>query len=99
MKPASIERHGAEFEGHSIAYTAKPCLLPQAEAQLPDNRAIEGIADAIALGCREAGGTGAAVLMVVQPGERNSYDQQARAVPDKVQPFACMKAQCRGHIA
>ncbi len=49
----------------------------QTEAQLPENLATEGIAEALAMGAREAGGAGAAVLMIVQPGERNSYDQQA----------------------
>ena len=51
----------------------------QDTAALPQNLATEGIADAIALGAREGGGDGSAVLMIVQPGERNSYDQQARA--------------------
>lgn len=49
-------------------------------AALPDNPATEGIAEAIALGAREGGGAGSAVLMVVQPGERNSYDQQVRGL-------------------
>jgi hypothetical protein len=51
----------------------------QDTAALPQNLATEGIADAIALGAREGGGDGSAVLMIVQPGERNSYDQQASA--------------------
>ena len=53
----------------------------QDTAALPPNLATEGIADAIALGAREGGGDGSAVLMVVQPGERNSYDQQASHTP------------------
>lgn len=52
----------------------------QEEAQLPENLATERIAEALAMGAREAGGQGAAVLMIVQPGERNSYDQQARVL-------------------
>ena len=54
-------------------------LYMQDTAALPQNPATEGIADAIALGAREGGGDGSAVLMIVQPGERNSYDQQASA--------------------
>lgn len=51
----------------------------QKAGSLPLNMATEGIAEAIAVGAREGGGEGSAVLMIVQPGERNSYDQQVWA--------------------
>jgi glutathione synthase len=58
-------------------YTVSRCGRSDMDtAALPQNLATEGIADAIALGAREGGGDGSAVLMIVQPGERNSYDQQ-----------------------
>jgi hypothetical protein len=66
-----------------VAMPANTCHFHmQDAAELPPNLATEGIADAIALGAREGGGDGSAVLMVVQPGERNSYDQQASATLD-----------------
>jgi len=55
------------------------------ESRLPDNGALEGIPDAIhtaatavaiAGGSTSASGSGGVVVMVVQPGERNAYDQQ-----------------------
>ncbi|KAK9917481.1 hypothetical protein WJX75_004845 [Coccomyxa subellipsoidea] len=43
---------------------------------LPENHATEEIADAIGAAVREYGTPDAVVLFVVQPKERNSYDQQ-----------------------
>ncbi|KAK9815717.1 hypothetical protein WJX72_008516 [[Myrmecia] bisecta] len=43
---------------------------------LPSNNAMNEIADAIGAAAREYGVDGAVALMVVQPGERNAYDQQ-----------------------
>lgn len=45
---------------------------------LPENHATEEIADAIGAAVREYGAPDAVVLFVVQPNERNSYDQQVR---------------------
>jgi hypothetical protein len=45
---------------------------------LPENHATEEIADAIGAAVREYGTPDAVVLFVVQPKERNSYDQQVR---------------------
>lgn len=46
---------------------------------LPQNYATEEIADAIGAAVEQYGAPDAVVLFVVQPDERNSYDQQVRA--------------------
>ena len=43
---------------------------------MPDNPAITGIPAAIAAAAQAHGAPEAVVVMVVQPGERNAYDQQ-----------------------
>lgn len=48
-------------------------------ASLPQNNATEELADAIGAAVQEYGAPEAVVLFVVQPNERNSYDQQARS--------------------
>ena len=45
-------------------------------AQLPDNDVTSAVADAIGQAVRESAVEGGEVLMVVQPGETNAYDQQ-----------------------
>ena len=57
------------------------CLLSfvagvQVIAKLPDNDVQAQLSDALGLAVRESGIEGAVVLMVVQPGETNAYDQQ-----------------------
>ena len=47
--------------------------------RLPPNNAAAQLADAIIAAAAEFGDTEAAVLFVVQPNERNSYDQQVSA--------------------
>jgi hypothetical protein len=49
--------------------------------RLPANDATGELADAIGAAVREFGVEGAAVLFVVQPNERNSYDQQVCSSP------------------
>lgn len=71
--------HGGDRNLSELTIIRSCTFDMQDTAALPQNLATEGIADAIALGAREGGGDGSAVLMIVQPGERNSYDQQARA--------------------
>lgn len=44
--------------------------------QLPNNDAMNEIADALAAAARAHGARHGVVVMVVQPGERNAYDQQ-----------------------
>jgi glutathione synthase len=44
--------------------------------RLPSNEAMAGISRALAAATRAAGGPNAVMVMVVQPGERNAYDQQ-----------------------
>ena len=53
-----------------------PSPVIQDIARIPANPAIEGIPDAIAAAARAHGAEGGVVIMVVQPGERNAYDQQ-----------------------
>lgn len=43
--------------------------------KVPENKAADGFAKAIAIAFKEIGEASAVVLMVVQPGERNMYDQ------------------------
>ena len=43
---------------------------------LPPNNAMDEIVNAMGLAAAEYGAPGAAMVMVVQPGERNAYDQQ-----------------------
>jgi len=45
-------------------------------SRLPDNPAIQKIPEALAAAAAAHGAPGGAVVMVVQPGERNAYDQQ-----------------------
>ncbi len=46
-------------------------------AALPQNAAMEGIVAALAQAAQASAAPGGVVLMVVQPGEKNAYDQQA----------------------
>lgn len=46
------------------------------QQRLPSNEAMAGISRALAAATAAAGGPGAVMVMVVQPGERNAYDQQ-----------------------
>ena len=54
-------------------------------SQLPDNDVTAAYADAMAAAVQEYGIPHAVVLFVVQPGEKNSYDQQA-CNPSEVAP-------------
>lgn len=47
--------------------------------RLPENHATEEIADAIGAAVSEYGAEESVVLFVVQPNERNSYDQQVHS--------------------
>ncbi|GAB4819324.1 hypothetical protein N2152v2_006370 [Parachlorella kessleri] len=44
--------------------------------RLPPNNAMDNLVDAMAAAAQEYGVEGAVMVMVVQPGERNAYDQQ-----------------------
>lgn len=66
-----------------------PTLHMQDAGRLPSNAAIDGIPDAIASaaaavarnnGFASPQDSGGVVVMVVQPGERNAYDQQVRHI-------------------
>ena len=52
------------------------CAALQTVAQLPENNVTSGVADALGQAASESGIKDAVVLMVVQPGETNAYDQQ-----------------------
>lgn len=57
-------------------YILQRASAPTEEASLPPNNVTAEIADAIAAAVHAYAVEGAIVLMVVQPGEKNSYDQQ-----------------------
>ena len=63
------------MQHHHLASTANGV---QVLAKLPDNDVQAQLSDALGLAVRESGIEGAVVLMVVQPGETNAYDQQVR---------------------
>lgn len=44
--------------------------------RLPANNAMDDIVDAMAAAVADYGAAGGVMVMVVQPGERNAYDQQ-----------------------
>lgn len=48
--------------------------------RLPSNEAMKGIAAAMAAAVATAGAPDAVMVMVVQPGERNAYDQQVSSI-------------------
>eukprot|EP00884_Botryococcus_braunii_P010644 jgi/Botrbrau1/19581/Bobra.0035s0064.1 len=59
------------------AFTLSRASCPeQALKNLPENKAMEQIAAALGSAARESGVPNAVVVMVVQPRERNIYDQQ-----------------------
>ena len=55
---------------------AELCFVLQELSNLPENNATEAISDAIAEAVKTHQEGNGSVLMVVQPGEKNSYDQQ-----------------------
>lgn len=68
---------------HRHLISRHPAAVPVAAEQLPEQGAMGGLAEALAsahAAHRELhpsdGGGGGVVVMVVQPGERNAYDQQ-----------------------
>jgi glutathione synthase len=68
-------------ELHRYLLTLHPTLSDVDVSQLPEQRALQGFAAAIALAHNENCkaqklGADAVVVMVVQPGERNAFDQQ-----------------------
>lgn len=65
---------------------------PQDAASLPDQPAIEMIPDALAAAAKAHGAPGGVVVMVVQPGERNAYDQQV-GPHTLMQPALCCWAE------
>ena len=52
--------------------------IVQEVSNLPANDATAEISDALAAAVKAHGLPGGVVLMLVQPGEKNSYDQQVR---------------------
>lgn len=56
--------------------TPKPCTVIQGEDSLPANDATGEISGALVAAVKAAGVPGGVVMMLVQPGEKNSYDQQ-----------------------
>jgi glutathione synthase len=82
-----LHKHTLGRLASAAAATAGP-ITPQQQQQqrdtlqlldhqrLPSNEAMAGISRALAAATRAAGGPDAVMVMVVQPGERNAYDQQ-----------------------
>lgn len=68
----------------------------QEEASLPPNNVTAEIADAIAAAVHAYAVEGAIVLMVVQPGEKNSYDQQASSTLCRICISWCSTDVCSG---
>ncbi len=75
----------SQLHAHLLQRAARPAAEL---ARLPPNDARGCIADAVAAAAREHGAAGGVVLMVVQPGERNAYDQHARR-PPRQRPTPC----------
>lgn len=68
-----MHRHILEFSDDDTITTNKALLLEN----LPDNNAMDEIADALGTAAKHHHNTpGGVMVMVVQPGERNAYDQR-----------------------
>ena len=69
-------------------------LSMQELSQLPENDVTAAYVDAMAATVQEYGTDGAIVLFVVQPGEKNSYDQQVdhTRLPDSISPASTKTA-------
>ncbi|WIA42733.1 hypothetical protein OEZ86_008676 [Tetradesmus obliquus] len=70
----TLQRLAAASSSSSSEAAAALQLL--SASRLPSNAAMQGICRALAAAVVAAGGPGAVMVMVVQPGERNAYDQQ-----------------------
>jgi hypothetical protein len=55
----------------------------QSAGELPENEALRMLPEALAQAVGLYGAEGSVVLMVVQPGERNAYDQQATSLTNR----------------
>jgi glutathione synthase len=73
----TLQRLAAASSSSSEAAAALQLL---SASRLPPNDAMQGICRAFAAAVVAAGGKGAVMVMVVQPGERNAYDQQVMTV-------------------
>lgn len=62
--------------GRIIEMGETPSVGPLNLEALPSNTAMEGLVDALAAGVQHYPVAGGVMVMVVQPGERNAYDQQ-----------------------
>ncbi|KAJ2099925.1 Glutathione synthetase [Coemansia sp. S100] len=76
---ASLSSIVGDFHRHMLAKTEYKDLLQAGNItkdQLPANESLTSIADGLAVGFKLYGNTSAVVVMVVQPNERNIYDQR-----------------------
>ncbi|KAJ2563287.1 Glutathione synthetase, partial [Coemansia sp. RSA 1836] len=76
---ASLSSIVGDFHRHMLERTEYKDLLLRgsiSKGQLPANESLTSIGDGIAAGFELYGKAGAIVVMVVQPGERNVYDQR-----------------------
>ncbi|KAJ2891170.1 Glutathione synthetase, partial [Coemansia aciculifera] len=76
---ASLSSIVGDFHRHMLARTGYKDLLQSgciSDEQLPANASLTSIGDGIAAGFKLYGNPSAIVVMVVQPNERNVYDQR-----------------------
>ncbi|KAJ2108483.1 Glutathione synthetase, partial [Coemansia sp. RSA 922] len=76
---ASLSSIVGDFHRHMLAKTEYKDMLQagnMTKDQLPANESLTSIADGLAAGFKLYGNTSAVVVMVVQPNERNIYDQR-----------------------
>ncbi|KAJ2878371.1 Glutathione synthetase [Coemansia aciculifera] len=76
---ASLSSIVGDFHRHMLAKTGYKDLLQDGsitKEQLPANESLTSIGDGIVAGFKLYGNTSAIVVMVVQPNERNIYDQR-----------------------
>ena len=72
----SSQREAILQQGSAQTFADHHVMLLQELSQLPDNDVTAEYVDAMAAAVQEYGVAQAIVLFVVQPGEKNSYDQQ-----------------------
>jgi glutathione synthase len=75
----TLQRLAAASNSSSSSSDAAAALELLSASRLPSNAAMQGICRALAAAVVAAGDPGAVMVMVVQPGERNAYDQQVKS--------------------
>jgi glutathione synthase len=73
---AAATNHHQQQQQQQQQQDPQPLLQLLDTSRLPSNEAMAGISRALAAATAAAGGPNAVMVMIVQPGERNAYDQQ-----------------------